>query len=224
MLVKNKALVAALVLGSVIINNPAHAAVLSVDDPTFGVGAITRDTSVGGLDWLDLNLTAGLSYNQVLTEIGSGGQFEGFRFATGAEIAAFFNSAGGPSSLSSYPIFISNVSGSWVELLTDMWGGGGNSFGVNTSTGEILQRFSYFIFGESENQYNHWQGYLADNALTYASWDLASIYQNGVPDVVPYSTNQSALVREVSTVPVPAAVWLFGSGLISLVGLSRRKG
>ena len=28
---------------------------------------------------------------------------------------------------------------------------------------------------------------------------------------------------EVTTVPVPAAVWLFGSGLIGLVGLARRK-
>lgn len=28
---------------------------------------------------------------------------------------------------------------------------------------------------------------------------------------------------DVSTVPVPAAVWLFGSGLIGLLGLARRK-
>jgi hypothetical protein len=32
-----------------------------------------------------------------------------------------------------------------------------------------------------------------------------------------------ALVRDISAVPVPAAVWLFGSGLIGLVGLARRK-
>jgi len=40
--------------------------------------------------------------------------------------------------------------------------------------------------------------------------------------------NQSQLFAEVqltsiSSVPVPAAVWLFGSGLIGLVGLARRK-
>ena len=28
---------------------------------------------------------------------------------------------------------------------------------------------------------------------------------------------------QVSTVPIPAAAWLFGSGLIGLVGLARRK-
>jgi hypothetical protein len=27
----------------------------------------------------------------------------------------------------------------------------------------------------------------------------------------------------VATVPVPAAVWLFGSGLIALVGMTRRR-
>jgi len=27
----------------------------------------------------------------------------------------------------------------------------------------------------------------------------------------------------VSTVPIPAAVWLFGSGLLGLVGVARRK-
>ena len=41
------------------------------------------------------------------------------------------------------------------------------------------------------------------------------------------TTNQLVLdnlkVSSVSTVPVPAAVWLFGSGLLGLVGIARRK-
>lgn len=35
--------------------------------------------------------------------------------------------------------------------------------------------------------------------------------------------NQLVSINNISAVPVPAAVWLFGSGLIGLVGLSRRK-
>jgi hypothetical protein len=31
------------------------------------------------------------------------------------------------------------------------------------------------------------------------------------------------LYRDIATVPVPAAAWLFGSGLISLIGVARRK-
>jgi hypothetical protein len=30
-------------------------------------------------------------------------------------------------------------------------------------------------------------------------------------------------VENVSAVPVPAAAWLFGSGLIAIFGISRRK-
>ena len=36
-------------------------------------------------------------------------------------------------------------------------------------------------------------------------------------------SGNSLTVTQVSTVPVPAAVWLFGSGLIGLAGLARRK-
>ena len=36
-------------------------------------------------------------------------------------------------------------------------------------------------------------------------------------------SGNSLTVLEVSTVPVPAAVWLFGSGLIGLIGVARRK-
>lgn len=38
-----------------------------------------------------------------------------------------------------------------------------------------------------------------------------------------YSLNLEGTVASVSAVPVPAAVWLFGSGLLGLVGVARRK-
>jgi hypothetical protein len=31
-------------------------------------------------------------------------------------------------------------------------------------------------------------------------------------------------VTSISAVPVPAAVWLFGSGLLGLIGVARRRG
>ena len=36
-------------------------------------------------------------------------------------------------------------------------------------------------------------------------------------------TNQTYATWQMSSVPVPAAVWLFGSGLIGLIGIARRK-
>jgi hypothetical protein len=37
------------------------------------------------------------------------------------------------------------------------------------------------------------------------------------------ATPASLTISEASPVPVPAAAWLFGSGLIGLVGVARRK-
>jgi hypothetical protein len=49
------------------------------------LGDVTRDASTG-LDWLDVTVTQGLSYNQVAARLGPGGDFEGWRFATADEL------------------------------------------------------------------------------------------------------------------------------------------
>lgn len=49
------------------------------------LGNITRDTDTG-LDWLDVTETRGLSYNQVMAQMGPGGTYEGWRYATTAEL------------------------------------------------------------------------------------------------------------------------------------------
>jgi hypothetical protein len=41
------------------------------------------------------------------------------------------------------------------------------------------------------------------------------------PDVFPFFDDGS--FADFTVVPVPAAVWLFGSGLLGLIGISRRK-
>lgn len=57
--------------------------------------------------------------------------------------------------------------------------------------------------------------------------DLASVDMIRVMIGDGYTTNSAALsfvgAYNVSAVPVPAAVWLFGSGLIGLVGVARRR-
>ena len=53
----------------------------------------------------------------------------------------------------------------------------------------------------------------------------ASDFQAGciTPGTANIAGSGDCSVSSVSTVPVPAAVWLFGSGIIGLVGLARRK-
>jgi hypothetical protein len=45
----------------------------------------------------------------------------------------------------------------------------------------------------------------------------------GIRAYVDIGSGNSMTVTSITTVPVPAAVWLFGSGLLGLVGMARRK-
>ena len=70
----------------------AHAGLISADDPTYGVGSLTRDPT-SGLEWLDLTFTQGLSVNQV--NGGTGGFLaSGFQVATLTEVEALFTDGG----------------------------------------------------------------------------------------------------------------------------------
>ena len=91
----------------------------------------------------------------------------------------------------------------------------------------------YFILGERTALSGTW-----DNTdFTASGWDLsvvmcpATICDPGprLYDALTDFTNNGnqfanlSNVRAFSVVPVPAAVWLFGSGLLGLVGVARRK-
>jgi len=72
---------------------PAEAVLYLTSDAQFGPNSVTVDTSTG-LGWLNLTETAGLSYQQVLSEMQVGGMFSGFRFATVPEVLDLYTSAG----------------------------------------------------------------------------------------------------------------------------------
>lgn len=46
---------------------------------------------------------------------------------------------------------------------------------------------------------------------------------NGIRGLIDIGSGNSMYVTSVSTVPVPAAVWLFGSGLLGLAALAKRR-
>lgn len=53
--------------------------------------------------------------------------------------------------------------------------------------------------------------------------DSNVIYNGANAYTVEFDVNGSVLAVDVQVVPVPAAVWLFGSGLLGLAGVARRK-
>jgi hypothetical protein len=69
------------------------AAELISEDSDFGVGTITLDTSTG-LRWLDVPLTTGHTYDEIVTFFQPGGELEGYRLATQDEVEELFVNAG----------------------------------------------------------------------------------------------------------------------------------
>ncbi|MBV8096227.1 MAG: hypothetical protein JO110_23925 [Acetobacteraceae bacterium] len=75
---------------SVLANPSAKATLIQTSDPQFGADSGTLDTNTG-LEWLKVTFSQGLSANQVLAQLGAGGTFSGFRYATRAEFSGLIN-------------------------------------------------------------------------------------------------------------------------------------
>ncbi len=58
-----------------------------------GDGLLTTD-AISGLQWLDWEYTINRSYDDVSSQLGAGGEFEGFRYATYAEVFDLYDHAG----------------------------------------------------------------------------------------------------------------------------------
>jgi len=95
--------------------------------------------------------------------------------------------------------------------------GGGSSTSCNTQTGFGLSNTADFL----NVQGDYWSGSELNSGI---AWKF--FFGNGSQGNFGKNTALFAwAVRsgDVSAVPVPAAVWLFGSGLMGLLGLARRK-
>ena len=68
-----------------------------------------------------------------------------------------------------------------------------------------------------------WDANLNGGAGTWVGDANPVWYGNGNSVQLTFQTSGGVLAVDVQPIPVPAAVWLFGSGLIGLVGIARRK-
>jgi len=160
-------------------------------------GLNTTDTSTG-LVWLDLTQTENFSYDQVETELLADGLFEEYRRATELELGTLFTNFG----LVSGPV--NAVHSQFINL-----------FGETTAQGDNAESFGYADGGDN---------------LLVPVYGPDFLFSNGVPS---YNVLMGELIHNrtinfdgfgsflVKPVPVPAAIWFFGSGLISLIGFAR---
>jgi len=63
----------------------------------------------------------------------------------------------------------------------------------------------------------------APMAATYLSLGVLSGPFAGIRGYIDIGSGNSMTVTEITAVPVPAAMWLFGSGLLGLISMTRRK-
>ena len=70
----------------------ANATLISANDAVYGAGSLTQDT-VTGLEWLDLTISQGFSYNNVINGVGNSFLANGFVVATLTQVEALLTAA-----------------------------------------------------------------------------------------------------------------------------------
>ena len=212
---------------------------LSANSAIIDLGSITRDTNTG-LDWLDVTETRGLSYAAVSAELGPGGTYEGYRFATTAELDQLIMDFGYVAvntncdysalhcdyNVAGDSLIIENMIltlGDTYKAMSDEEGydidvdsnGAGYLNGILGSSNRAPgSGFDYAVISDGEFV-NRGTDYPYGDAP-----DVVSSSHGSLGEYEHYTTFGSFLVAP-SPVPVPAASWLFLSAIVGLVGKMR---
>ena len=197
----------------------------SVNASIIDLNIITRDTSTG-LDWLDLTETNGRSYNDISSKFGAGEEFQGWRYASSAEVidlwskVGFFSTVTISDNETTYPNYYNNL----VNAVTLL----GNTF-VEEDPG----RWDYGAVGVTSNRVKDpglcfGCGWYHERVGAYHSIKHESTANLLKPDGAWIGDGSRYLnighyLVKPAAVPIPSAVWLFGSGLIGLIGVAKRK-
>ena len=195
--------------------------------------------TVTGLDWLDLRTTFNTSRADALLVN------QGWRYATNDEVVGMTNSmfnafySGTPQSDGSRTIRTQTLLYSQVQTFTNYFGAYNSVIPMFTN---LTDTTGYGSFGSYIDVNGR---YMLFGTLYYNQRSCGGSGQSFSCSYTPYarisgtdytgSLNGAVnpmvgtfLVRDpardtVPEVPIPAAIWLFGTGLIALLGFARRK-
>jgi len=227
--IKIPTIASALVFSQPFVYNAAYASPVHFTDN----GMFTTDT-LSGLDWLDVTESVNRSYNDVSGQFGLNGDYVGWRYATGDEfnqmISNYTDVGIAPGNYNQ-----TNLSEGVIDNLHFLLGSTLDTQ-YNNLHGTTYDNFNGFAEGDV---YDFTQG-LIDSAPNNANTakiaiivdddrDISSIdfiqANHNTSDIFNGTDNAgSFLVRNtLAPVPVPAAAWLMGSGLLGLMGFSRKR-
>jgi len=96
--------------------------------------------------------------------------------------------------------------------------GGNDAWDSGTFSFNAFDPFLVVLGDGSDTEY-HWYLFEGKTGPQTGTWDTSVIFGGkDLSNITIYANDES-----FPPVPVPAAVWLFGSGLIGLVGIARRR-
>lgn len=223
-----------------------YAAVFSM-----GVVAVAEASfihNVGGTDyeWMEFSSTVNMTRVDVEAQLNnSNSALYGYRYANRVETQALLESYTGihnPVISDWYTRYADGVTSFYNDfgiLQSTNIGTIGMSpaYGDNVNFNWNLMINSYFFYGEAnecDNSYWTCLGWVEARSLNgvvagyevsrITGWDaIPPMANNTSTSVAFHLPAASLLVKDVGAVPVPAAIWLFASGLVGLAGLARRK-
>ena len=194
---------AALAVALAAVGTSAHADLVSVDWKSSGDGLLTYDTN-SGLYWLDWTQGLQYSYNDMLGQLGAGGAFAGFHYASEADLTGFMISGGVPDLGGRTSANIPSVE-NIISLL-----GANNLYsflGNNNSTAAFLSNPN----GPTSQEFAAFTIETFDNPLTAKAGEIGagvSTFAFGMGHAL------------VTSVPTPASALVAGMGML---GVARRR-
>ena len=212
-----------------LISISAHAAALHFDDPNnplYPTSVTDIDLTIYGFGQYDVFFVSN-------REDASGGiapdGWEAVEAAYGSDFAADIFPNVPNSELLSHHIkreLVRTFNDNSIDLISGIADPGGSSYEHHSASGVQHVLIPYQIGAPGSIKEGEVQGTFLGNDLS-GGWgpdDLTTnTFSKGLHSGIESGRTYWAIVTNTTVVPIPPALWLFGSGLLGLIGVSKRK-